>query len=107
MLKIRSQREQEFAVRGPSTLLVTRRVTFAAAHVIRRDDWDEARNLEVFGACARDHGHNYVIEVSVSGQPDPETGMVVNLKDLDRAVRESIVAHVDHRHLNHDVPFLG
>jgi 6-pyruvoyltetrahydropterin/6-carboxytetrahydropterin synthase len=88
-------------------LLITRRVTFAAAHVLRRDEWDEERNRAVFGQCAGDHGHNYVLEVSVGGEPDPETGMVVNLKDLDQVVREAVVAHVDHRHLNHDVPFLA
>jgi 6-pyruvoyltetrahydropterin/6-carboxytetrahydropterin synthase len=106
MLKIRPEPAKEFTAGGTGTLLVTRRVTFAAAHVMRRDDWDEARNRAVFGACAGEHGHNYVMEVSVSGEPDPETGMVVNLKDLDRAMRDSIVAHVDHRHLNRDVPFL-
>ena len=88
------------------TLLLTRRVTFAAAHVLRRPDWDDERNLAVFGPCARDHGHNYVLEASVSGEPDSDTGMVVNLRDLDRAVREAVVEHVDHRHLNNDVPFL-
>jgi 6-pyruvoyltetrahydropterin/6-carboxytetrahydropterin synthase len=88
------------------TLLLTRRVTFAAAHVLRRADWDEERNRAVFGPCAGDHGHNYVLEVGVSGDPDPETGMVVNLRDLDRVIREAVVAHVDHKHLNHDVPFL-
>jgi len=94
---------------GPASpsLLVTRRVTFAAAHVLRRQDWDEERNRAVFGACAGDHGHNYVLEVSVGGRTDPDTGMVVNLKDLDRVVREAVVAHVDHRHLNRDVPFLA
>ncbi|HEY4025760.1 MAG TPA: 6-carboxytetrahydropterin synthase [Candidatus Dormibacteraeota bacterium] len=88
------------------TLLLTRRVTFAAAHVLRRPDWDEERNRAVFGPCASDHGHNYVLEVGVTGEPDPETGMVVNLRDLDSVVREAVVAHVDHRHLNRDVPFL-
>jgi 6-pyruvoyltetrahydropterin/6-carboxytetrahydropterin synthase len=106
MLKIHADQRKVQNVRTPLTLLLTRRVTFAAAHVLRRLDWDEERNAAVFGQCARDHGHNYVLEVSVSGEPDPETGMVVNLRDLDRAVREAVVAHVDHRHLNHDVPFL-
>ena len=89
------------------SLLVTRRVTFAAAHVLRRPEWDEVRNRAVFGQCARDHGHNYVLEVSVSGPVDANTGMVVNLKDLDRAVKEAVVDLVDHRHLNNDVPFLA
>lgn len=91
---------------APAEVLLTRRLTFAAAHVLRRADWDGDRNREVFGPCAGDHGHNYVLEVSVSGAPDPATGMVVNLKDLDRVVREAVIVHVDHRHLNHDVSFL-
>ena len=106
MLKIHTNSRQPSDVLAPPALLLTRRVTFAAAHVLRRDDWDEARNVAVFGSCARDHGHNYVLEVSVAGEPDPETGMVLNLRDLDRLVREAVVDHVDHRHLNRDVPFL-
>jgi 6-pyruvoyltetrahydropterin/6-carboxytetrahydropterin synthase len=88
------------------TLLVTRRATFAAAHVLRRDDWSEQRNREVFGACAGDHGHNYSLEVSVSGPLDGATGMVINLKALDSAIRAAVIEHVDHRHLNRDVLFL-
>jgi 6-pyruvoyltetrahydropterin/6-carboxytetrahydropterin synthase len=87
-------------------LIITRRATFAAGHVLARPDWSEARNREIFGACAGDHGHNYVIEVSVGGEVDPETGMVINLKDLDRVIKEAVIAHVDHRHLNRDVVFL-
>lgn len=106
MLKIRTDSRLASDVLGPPALLLTRRVTFASAHVLRRQDWDEERNTAVFGSCARDHGHNYVLEVSVSGEPDPETGMVLNLRELDRVVREAVIDHVDHRHLNHDVPFL-
>ena len=106
MLKIHTDDLLASGVSAPATLLVTRRVTFAAAHVLRREEWDDERNRSVFGTCARDHGHNYVMEVSVSGEPDPETGMVINLRDLDRVVRSAVVEHVDHRHLNHDVPFL-
>ena len=106
MLKIHTDSRPASDVLAPRAVLLTRRVTFASAHVLRREDWDDERNAAVFGSCARDHGHNYVLEVSVSGQPDTETGMVLNLRDLDRVVREAIVEHVDHRHLNHDVPFL-
>ena len=88
-------------------MLVTRRATFAAAHVLRRDDWNDSENRRVFGACAGDHGHNYVLEVSVFGSPEPETGMVINLRELDQLLREAVVTHVDHRHLNHDVDFLA
>jgi 6-pyruvoyltetrahydropterin/6-carboxytetrahydropterin synthase len=106
MLKIHTGGRLDSDVPAAATLLVTRRVTFAAAHVLRREEWDDAHNRSVFGTCARDHGHNYVMEVSVSGEPDAETGMVINLRDLDRVVREAVVEHVDHHHLNHDVAFL-
>ena len=85
---------------------VTRRATFAAAHVLRRDDWGEERNRDVFGGCAGDHGHNYVLEVTVAGPVDPATGMILNLKDLDRIIRDHVVDQVDHKHLNRDVEFL-
>jgi 6-pyruvoyltetrahydropterin/6-carboxytetrahydropterin synthase len=107
MLKIHPEEGRLAGVESRLSILVTRRVTFAAAHVLRRPEWDEERNHAIFGACARDHGHNYVLEVSVSGTIDPDTGMVVNLKDLDAAVRDAVVGQVDHRHLNHDVPFLA
>jgi 6-pyruvoyltetrahydropterin/6-carboxytetrahydropterin synthase len=85
---------------------ITRRATFAAAHILARPEWDARRNEEVFGACARDHGHNYVVEVTVAGPLDPATGMVMNLKDIDRVMKERLIEAVDHRHLNRDVAFL-
>jgi 6-pyruvoyltetrahydropterin/6-carboxytetrahydropterin synthase len=91
---------------GVERVIVTRRATFAAAHVLCRAEWSEDRNRKVFGACATDHGHNYVLEVSVEGTVDRDTGMVVNLKDLDAIIRSRFVEHVDHRHLNRDVDFL-
>src|SRR5919198_2025352 len=106
MLKIRSATSSETPSEAPATVLITRRATFAAAHVLRREEWDDAENRRVFGACAGDHGHNYVLEVTVGGVPEPGTGMVVNLKDLDRAMREAVIAKVDHKHLNRDVDFL-
>jgi 6-pyruvoyltetrahydropterin/6-carboxytetrahydropterin synthase len=107
MLKIHPEGGLTDGRRATRDVLVARRVTFAAAHVLRRPEWSDERNRAVFGACAGEHGHNYVLEVAVSGEPDPTTGMVINLKDLDRAVREAVVAHVDHRHLNRDVAFLN
>lgn len=85
---------------------ITRRATFAAAHVLCRPDWDDDHNREVFGACVSEHGHNYVLEVTVSGQLDPDTGMIMNLKRLDAVIRSQFIDCVDHRHLNRDVPFL-
>ncbi len=89
-----------------TTVRITRRATFAAAHVLCRPDWSEARNQEVFGLCSSDHGHNYVVEVTVAGPVDPETGMVANLKDVDRVLRREFIDLVDHKHLNRDVECL-
>jgi 6-pyruvoyltetrahydropterin/6-carboxytetrahydropterin synthase len=85
---------------------ITRRATFAAAHILCRDDWSDEKNREVFGACVTDHGHNYVIEVTVGGALDAETGMVVNLKQVDSILRREFIDAVDHHHLNRDVDFL-
>ena len=85
---------------------LTRRLTFAAGHILARPEWDDARNREVFGACSGDHGHNYELEVTVSGAVDADTGMVINLREVDRIVKELVIHDVDHRHLNRDVPWL-
>jgi len=108
MLKISARRGAGPAISSaaPATLLITRRATFAAAHVLQRPEWSESENREVFGACAGEHGHNYVLEVSVGGDVDPKTGMVINLKDLDRTIKDAVIRHVDHRNLNKDVAFL-
>jgi 6-pyruvoyltetrahydropterin/6-carboxytetrahydropterin synthase len=89
-----------------ATARVTRRATFAAAHVLCRPDWSDEKNLEMFGADVTDHGHNYVIEITVGGAVDPATGMVVNLSYVDSVLRREFVDAVDHRHLNHDVDFM-
>jgi len=90
----------------PPAVHVTRRLTFAAGHILANPEWDDARNREVFGACSGDHGHNYELEVTVSGSVDVNTGMVINLREVDRIVKELVIHDVDHRHLNRDVPWL-
>ncbi len=107
MVKTEPDRRPRAPLPGPTSVLVSRRITFAAAHVLSRPDWSPARNREVFGQCVGEHGHNYILEVSVLGVPDPETGMVINLKQLDRVIRAAVVEHVDHHHLNRDVEFLS
>jgi 6-pyruvoyltetrahydropterin/6-carboxytetrahydropterin synthase len=89
-----------------ATVRITRRATFAAAHILCRDDWSDEKNREVFGACTTDHGHNYVIEVTVGGPLDVQTGMVVNLKQVDAVLRREFIDAVDHHHLNRDVDFM-
>lgn len=85
---------------------VTRRVTFAAAHRYRRPDWSDERNERVFGACAREsfHGHSYTCDVTVAGEIDPGTGMLVDLALLDRVLATEVRARFDHRNINLDVP---
>jgi 6-pyruvoyltetrahydropterin/6-carboxytetrahydropterin synthase len=89
-----------------ATVRITRRATFAAAHILCRHDWSDEKNREVFGACTTDHGHNYVVEVTVGGPLDVESGMVVNLKHVDAVLRREFIDAVDHRHLNRDVDFM-
>jgi 6-pyruvoyltetrahydropterin/6-carboxytetrahydropterin synthase len=85
---------------------VTRRATFSAAHVLCRDGWSDEQNREAFGDDVQEHGHSYVIEVTVGGAVDADTGMVVNLRHVDDVLRREFVSAVDHRHLNRDVDFL-
>jgi 6-pyruvoyltetrahydropterin/6-carboxytetrahydropterin synthase len=87
---------------------VTRRAHFCAAHRLYHDDWTEERNREVFGDCSNPnwHGHNYVLDVTVEGPVDPETGFVMDLKGLKNALAARVVKDVDHRNLNLEVPWL-
>jgi 6-pyruvoyltetrahydropterin/6-carboxytetrahydropterin synthase len=84
---------------------LTRRVRFAAAHRYFRSDWSSERNRQVFGACSNEHGHghNYRLDVTVVAEVDVETGFSANLADLDRLLREAVVAPLDHQHLNHAI----
>lgn len=87
---------------------VTRKVHFSAAHRLHRSDWSSDRNREVFGDCAHPnwHGHNYELLVTVDGEVDPETGYVLDLKRMKELVQDRVVADLDHRNLNLDVPWL-
>jgi 6-pyruvoyltetrahydropterin/6-carboxytetrahydropterin synthase len=93
---------------SPGWARIVRREHFSAAHVLGRPEWSEARNREVFGPCANPlgHGHNYLLEVEVAGPIQPETGMVMNLRDLKQVLEREVLSKVDHRHLNQEVDFL-
>jgi 6-pyruvoyltetrahydropterin/6-carboxytetrahydropterin synthase len=84
------------------------KVYFEAAHRLHNPGRDEAWNRATYGKCNNlyGHGHNYVLEVTVEGPVDPETGYVMDMKELKRIISERVVAEVDHRHLNHEVPWL-
>lgn len=89
-------------------LTITRSFEFCAGHRLFRPDWSDERNREIFGLCSNPngHGHNYRLEVSVTGPVDPETGMILNLRQLKEIVREQIIAQVDHKNLNLDVAWM-
>jgi 6-pyruvoyltetrahydropterin/6-carboxytetrahydropterin synthase len=83
---------------------VCRRVNFNAAHRLYRKDWSDEKNNAIFGKCNNPnfHGHNYVMEVWVEGEVDPETGYVIDLKILKHIINEHIVDEFDHKNLNLD-----
>jgi 6-pyruvoyltetrahydropterin/6-carboxytetrahydropterin synthase len=87
-------------------VLLTKRIEFAAAHRYIKPEWDEAKNRAVFGPCYNPpaHGHNYLLEVTVSGEVDPKTGMVINLFDLKRVLL-GVIEEFDHKNLNLDMPY--
>jgi len=89
-------------------ILVTRRAWFSASHRLHNPDLSPEENRRLFGACNNEngHGHNYEIEVVVRGEPDPRTGMFINLKDLKRIIEDHVVRPANHRSLDHDVPFM-
>lgn len=89
-----------------ASVLLTKRIEFAAAHRYIKADWDEAKNREVFGPCYNPpaHGHNYMVEVTVVGEVDPKTGMVVNLFDLKRVLLD-VLEEFDHKNLNLDMSY--
>ena len=90
----------------PPTVVVTRRAHFNAAHRLFNPAWSDAENARVFGPCANAnyHGHNYNIDVSVTGEVDPATGYVIDIKALKDLLEEHVLSKLDHRNLNLDVP---
>lgn len=83
---------------------ICRRETFNSAHRLFRPEWDDNKNFEVFGKCSHPnyHGHNYALEVWIDGEVDPETGFVIDLKDLKEIIQTEITERFDHRNLNLD-----
>ena len=89
-----------------ANVLLTKRIEFAAAHRYIKPEWDEGKNRAVFGPCYNPpaHGHNYMLEVTVSGEVDPKTGMVINLFDL-KQVLLAVIEEFDHMNFNLDLPY--
>jgi 6-pyruvoyltetrahydropterin/6-carboxytetrahydropterin synthase len=87
---------------------ITRKVEFSASHVYDNPAFSAEENRRVFGKCnnPHGHGHNYTLEVTIAGEPDPRTGMVLDLKELKEILQRDVVERMDHRHLNIEVPEL-
>ena len=87
-------------------IYLTRRAEFSASHYYHNPDWGPEENRRVFGKCANPHGHghNYALEVTVAGEINPTTGMVLDLKDLKKLLEAEVLELVDHKFLNKEVP---
>ncbi len=87
---------------------VSRKEHFNAAHKLYNPAWSPEKNAEIFGPCANEnwHGHNFELIVTVKGQPDPDTGFVIDLKKLSTLIRVEVIEQLDHKNLNLDVPFM-
>ncbi len=90
-------------------IAVFRKEHFNAAHRLFHRDWDEAQNSAVFGKCSNPnfHGHNYDLVVKVTGEPDPETGFVMDMKVLSDIIREHVLSRFDHKNLNLDTVYFS
>lgn len=87
---------------------ITRRERFSAAHKLSRPDWSLEQNYATFGKCSNPnwHGHNYVLWVTVAGEPDPETSFVTDLSELSRIIKANVIDQLDHKNIDLDVPFM-
>lgn len=89
-------------------IYLSRKVHFCAAHKLYNPKWTEEKNKEIFGLCSNEnwHGHNFEMTVTVKGDPDPDTGFVMNFKDLNQIIKKKVLEKVDHRNINLDVDFM-
>ncbi|MCU0455920.1 MAG: 6-carboxytetrahydropterin synthase [Bacteroidales bacterium] len=90
-------------------IYLTRRERFSAAHRMFRQDWTDEKNLEVFGKCSNPkwHGHNYVLWVTVRGEPSDDHGFVMNATTLKEIILDKVVNKLDHRNMNLEVDFMS
>jgi 6-pyruvoyltetrahydropterin/6-carboxytetrahydropterin synthase len=84
---------------------LTRRETFSACHRLHSTKLSQAENVDIFGKCnnPNGHGHNYSVEITVKGQVQPDTGMVMNISDLKKIINKAVMEPLDHKNLDLDV----
>lgn len=90
-------------------IYITRRERFNAAHRLFKAEYSDEQNLQVFGKCSNPnwHGHNYTLFVTVKGDVNPDTGFLVNLKDLSDIIEQRVLEKLDHRNINLEVDFMS
>ena len=84
---------------------LTKQYKFCAAHRYWNDNWTEEKNLEVFGDDVRIHGHNYILEVTMTGPVDPNTGWLVDLGHVNKIVKSNVINIIDHSQIEQDIPW--
>lgn len=89
-------------------IYLTRRERFSAAHRLFKQEWNDEKNQEFFGACSNPnwHGHNYILYVTIKGELNNETGFVMNLKTLSKILKEKVISKLDHKNINLEVDFM-
>lgn len=89
-------------------IYLTRRERFCAAHRMFRQDWSDEVNQEVFGKCSNPnwHGHNYILWVTVKGEPSTEHGFVMNINILKQIILDKVIYEIDHKNINLEVKFM-
>jgi 6-pyruvoyltetrahydropterin/6-carboxytetrahydropterin synthase len=94
--------------RARTVVYITKQVEFSASHRLYNPDFPDKKNWKVFGICnnPNGHGHNYTLDVTLAGEPDPQTGMIIDLKHLKEILDDLVIDKLDHKNLNLDVDFL-
>ena len=83
--------------------IITKKYRFCAAHKYGNEEWSDEKNLKIFGKDYNNHGHNYVLEVSITGPVDPDSGWLVDLKHLNEIVKNHVVELLDHSQIEQDI----
>ena len=86
---------------------ITKQFKFCAAHKYWNENWDEKKNLEIFEDDVRVHGHNYDLDITIKGQPDTESGFIINISDLKEVVDKRVINHLDHSEIQKDVEWFS
>jgi len=89
-------------------IYITRRERFSSTHRLYRSDWDDQKNMEIFGPCSNQngHGHNFELFVTIKGKVNPDNGFVMNLKALSPIIKDKVIDKLDHKNINLDVDFM-